>query len=45
MDIITLARPTVDCVFKQIFGEIEEILIDLICSIKKWSPGHIQHLT
>jgi len=45
MSIVTLANPTVDCVFKRIFGEIEEILADLICSVKKWPAGHIKNLT
>ena len=42
---VTLALPTVDCVFKKLFGEITDLLADLICSFEKWPIGHIKKLT
>ena len=45
MNSITFVLPTVDCIFKKLFGEIADLLADLICSFEKWPVGHIKKLT
>jgi len=45
MHSITLALPTVDCIFKGLFSEVIDLLADLICSFEDWPVGHIKKLT